>query len=302
MRPNLRQIESFLAVAATGNFSRAAERIGSSQPATSQAVRELETALGTRLLDRTTRRVEPTAAGIAFRDQATKGLEEIDRGIAEVRDRAGLRVGHLRIAAPPMLAATALPPAIASFAARHSGLTFALSDVGTEEIVARVRAGRVDLGIGTFPPGDPDLDRRPVLRDSLMLFLAPDHPLAAPANAPIAWAALAGRALITLTRDSGLRLLAEMAFERAGLGLRPAHEVTQIATALALAAAGMGAAILPGHARALPAGTGLVARPLVAPAMSREVTLLLARDRSPAPATLAFAEHLSRALRASAPA
>lgn len=299
MRPSLRQIETFLAVAATGSFSRAAERLGMSQPALSQAVRDLETGLGLRLLDRTTRRVELTAAGTAFRARVAHALDEIDLAARHARDLADLRAGHLRIAAPPLLAAAVLPRAMVRFAAAHPGITFDLADVGTEEMLARLRTGRADLAVGTFPADEPDIDRRPLLRDNLMLFCPPGHPLTT--GAAPAWAALAGQPVITLTRDSGIRLLVEIGFERAGLALRPAFEVTQIATALALVTAGLGVAVLPGYARAAEAAQGTAALALAGPPMGREISIAFARDRSHPPAAAAFADHLTAALRAVAP-
>ncbi|MFN3936549.1 MAG: LysR family transcriptional regulator [Gemmobacter sp.] len=299
MRPSLRHIEAFLAVAELAHFSRAAERLGLSQPALSQALRELEALLGLRLVDRTTRRVELTAAGVAFRDRASRALAELDGATAEAQGRAGLRAGRLRVAAPPFLAATVLPGVLAGFAEAHAGVSVTLSDLGTAEILAGLRSGRLDLAIGTFPSGLPDLDRRPILREALMLYAAPDHPLAVVDH--LRWADIAGHPLIALTRDSGLRQLADLAFARAGAAPAPVQEVTQIATALALVASGLGAAVLPGYARIAPAAAGLVCRtPADGPA-SRDVVALLPRDRSPEPAALPFLDRVAAALRQAAP-
>ncbi|ADZ70288.1 LysR family transcriptional regulator [Polymorphum gilvum] len=296
MRPSLRQIEAFLAVAEHGSFSRAAERIGSTQPALSQAVRDLEAALALRLFDRTTRRVDLTEAGRLLQERVAKGLEELDNAFLHARDLARLRRGHLRVAAPPLLAATVLPQALAGFLAAHAELTCALADVGTEEIVARVRSGQADLGIGTFQPGEPDLELRPILRDEMMLFCGCDE---APART---WRDLEHRPVITLTRASSLRLVTELGFETAGLALRPTHEVNQIATALALVEAGFGVAVLPGYARAAMRGMAVRAAPLREPSISREIMLLQARDRPPGPAAAAFAEYLARTLPRLSPA
>lgn len=288
MRPSLRQIEAFLTTAELGNFSRAAERLGISQPALSQAVRDLEATLGLPLFTRTTRRVSLTDAGQRFRDHALKGVEEIDHALRTARDTAALRLGHLRIAAPPLLAATIVPPAIAAFAATHPGITFALADTGTEDILTRLRDGRADLGFGTFPPSDDNLTRRTVLRDALVAAVPPGHPLI---GTTPDWRDLADHPVITLTRDSGIRLLVEMGFDRAATPFRPAYEVTQITTALALSRAGLGVAILPGYALA---ASDLTAIPLTGPPIGREVVILTPRDRALPPAALPFADTLAR--------
>jgi DNA-binding transcriptional LysR family regulator len=299
-RPSLRQIECLLAIRDAGGFSRAAERLGLSQPALSGQIRDLEGLLGLRLVDRTTRRVALTPAGEAFAIRAAAGLAELDRAQAEAQGRAGLSAGRLRLAAPPLLAAGLLPGVMADFARAHPGLDLTLSDLPTDDIVARLRDGRVDAGIGTFPPGLPDLDARPLFRDALMLFAPPGHPLAAMSTVP--WAALDGQAVVALGRESGLRLLAELGFDRAGLPLRPAQEVAQVATALALAGAGFGVAVLPGYARIAPQAAGLAARPLDGDPIGRQIAALTPRDRSAPPALAPFLDALARALRRLAPA
>lgn len=295
MRPTLRQVETFLAIAETGRLSAAAQRLGLSQPAVSQALRELEAALGLRLVDRTTRRLALTEGGAAFREGAARAVLALDRAAGAARDAADLRAGRVRLAAPPFLAATVLPAALAAFAAQHPGLSVGLADLPTAGIVAALREGSAELGLGTFPPEAADLVRRPVLSDPMMAFAPPAVLPPAPR-----WSDLAGRAVIVMAGASALRLPVALGFEAAGLPLAPAHEVQGIATALALAAAGQGVAVLPGYARAaLPAG--LAAQPLSDPVIRRDLALALPADRTPAPATQALADHLARALRRHAP-
>ncbi len=83
---NLRQIKCFQAVVELGNFSRAAERLHTSQAGISHAIRDLEALLGARLFDRTTRRVELTEAGRVFAAAALPGLAEIERAVDAVHD------------------------------------------------------------------------------------------------------------------------------------------------------------------------------------------------------------------------
>lgn len=299
MRPNLRQIEAFLAVAELGNFSRAAERLGMAQPGVSQAVRDLETLLDLRLFDRTTRQVVLTAAGAAFFDGARKGVDALDMAVAGARDLGDLRRGQLRLAAPPFLAATVLPGVLAGFTAQHSGLTLELTDTSTPRIMDMLRQGQADLGLGTFPPGEADLARRVVLHDEIMAFATPVFAL----PKPLHWADLAGLRVIVPARSSALRLPVDLGYEAAGIPLKPAHEVEQIATALALAAADLGVALLPGYARAgRPAGPqGLTAHDLTTPAIRREVALIHAAGRSLSPAAAAFSDYLTHRLRRLAP-
>lgn len=295
MKITLRQIEAFEAVNALGSFSRAAERFGTSQPALSQVIRDLERALDTRLFDRTTRRVELTEAGRAFAASALTGLDEIARAIAHVQDLGQLRRGTVRVAAPPLLAATALPQALARLTTTHPGLELKIADLGTDAIMAQVRAGEAELGLGTFPPGEEGFERLPVLRDELMVFAPNDLP-----RADWTWAALADEQVITLTRESGIRLLTEVGFETAQAALRPRYEVHQIGTALSLVAQGLGVAVLPAYARAAVAERPIRAFPLTAPVVAREITLITARDRAASAATLAVRGVIRQVMRGAA--
>ena len=295
MKPSIRQLECFAAVVETGAFSRGAERLGLSQPALSQAIRELEQGLGARLFDRTTRRVELTEAGRVFQATALAGLSEIDRAVGLVRDLATLRQGLVRIAAPPLLAATVLPRLIRLAADAHPGLQIRVEDLGTDAIAAHLRTGRAELGLGTFPPAAEGLAITPILRDTLVVFVRPGHRLAA--RMGLNWNDLSGQPLVALTAESGLRRLVERGFEAAGVPFRPAYEVHQIYTALGLVAGLDAVAVLPLYAGGAMHGRRYHVLPLGQPVISREIALARRQDREPAPATQAIARLIQRNLR-----
>lgn len=292
MKITIKQIESFLAVADLGNFSRAAERLNTAQPALSQSIKDLEAELAVRLFDRTTRRVELTDAGREFRHSAAKVLEELEHAVEGVHELAERRRGRLRIAAPPLLAAVVLPQAIADFQKRYPGIAVQLADVGTEQIVESVRSGKADCGLGTFSPAEEGIERLPLVRDSLMLFCDQRSPFNSAVSVP--WRALEDQPLITLTRDSGIRLLVEVGFETAELALKPVYEVTQITTAISLVEAGLGVAVLPTYALAAARHRKVVGKPLIEPNISRDVVMIHATGRSISPAVSAFAAVVRR--------
>ncbi|MCG7508557.1 LysR family transcriptional regulator [Mesorhizobium retamae] len=286
MKITIKQIQQFLAVAELGSFSRASKRMGTAQPALSQAIRDLEDELSVRLFDRTTRRVELTDAGREFQNSTTKVLEELEHAVEGVHMLAERRRGRLRIAAPPLLASVVLPQAIAEFQQSYPGIAVQLADVGTEQIVEAVRSGKADCGLGTFSPAEDGIERVALVRDSLMLF-CDDRSIFANA-ATASWRDLADQPLITLTRDSGIRLLVEVGFETSEIALRPAFEVSQVTTALALVEAGLGVAVLPAYALAASRHRKVVGKPLVDPNIAREVAMIHATGRSVSPATQAF--------------
>lgn len=286
MRIALRHIEAFLAVAEFGNFSTASRNLNVAQPALSQAVKDLEAELGLRLFDRTTRRVELTAAGVEFQGSTSKIIEDLEHAVQNVRDLAARRRGRIRIAAPPLLSSVILPSAIAAFHNDFPGIAIELIDEGTEQIVQSVVTGNADCGLGTFPPGEEGIERTVLMRDDLMLFCPAGHPVAEQAG--VSWSDLEDLPLIALTRASGIRLLVDMAIEASRLSVKPAFEVSLITTALALVEAGLGVSVLPTYALAAARHHDVVARPLSEPVVSRDVVLIHASGRSISPAVATF--------------
>ncbi|MCV9940276.1 LysR family transcriptional regulator [Boseaceae bacterium BT-24-1] len=291
MAVTLRQIQAFLAVAELGTFTKAAERLHMAQPALSQLVRELEHALGVRLFDRTTRRVELTEGGREFQGASAKIVHDLDLAIQNANDLAERRRGRITVAAPPLLAAAILPEAIAEMRERYPGIQIALIDARTDTIVEAVRIGRADCGLGTFAAVEDGIERIPMARDSLMLFCSPSSRFAA---ATVDWRELQGEPLITLTRDSGIRLLVEVAYETVGMPLKPAYEVSQITTALALVEARLGVAVLPTYARAAAPHRRIIARPLSNPTIARDIVMIRPSGRSVTPALATFETLLRR--------
>jgi len=291
MNITIRQIQAFLQVAALGSFTRAAEKLHTMQPALSQQVRDLEIELGIRLFDRTTRRVELTEGGAEFRNIAAKIIEDLELAARNAHDLAERKRGRVVVAAPPLLAATIVPRAIAEFHAQYPGLAVRVIDARTDQIVELVRSGQVDCGIGTFHAGEDGIVSTRLARDRLMVFCPAQHPLAC--RAAVNWRELDGLPLVTLTRDSGIRLLVEVGFEAVELKLVPSYEVAQITTALGMVESGLGVAVLPTYAFAAARALDISAVALE-PGLTRDIVLITRIGRSFAPAVSAFARVLGK--------
>lgn len=298
MNITIRQINAFLQVAALGSFTRAAEQLHTMQPALSQQVRDLEAELGIRLFDRTTRRVELTEAGAEFRAIAAKAIEELDVAARNAQGLAERKRGRVIVAAPPLLAAAVVPKAIVDFQEKYPGITVRLIDARSDQIVELVRSGQVDCGVGTFHAGEEGITPTVLARDNLMVFCAPNHPLAK--RKSVHWKELEGQPLVTLTRDSGIRILVEVGFEAAHIKLVPAYEVTWITTALALVEAGLGIGVFPTYAWAGAQSLDISGSPLE-PAIARDITLITRSGREVAPATQAFVRFLRKSTSGSRP-
>ena len=199
MNVSLRQLRVFRAIADGRNFSRAGDQVGLSQPAVSRSIHELESQLGLKLLDRTTREVVLTEAGQSLALRLARVLDELDQALAEVHGMAGARRGKVRVASSPTLSANLMPACIAECARREPEIEFVLLDRIQQDVLDSVRAGEVDFGVVVEPPDTDDLHGEPILDDPFCLVLPPGHRLAAP---PTGLAVLVMRPLLPRVQRS----------------------------------------------------------------------------------------------------
>jgi LysR family transcriptional regulator, carnitine catabolism transcriptional activator len=289
---DLHQLRSFVAVATLGNFTRAAERLNLSQPSLSLQIRQLEQAVGLRLLDRSTRSVALTRAGEDFLPAAARLLDDFQSAIGTVADLAARRRGRVAVAVLPSVAAELLPRAIALLRARHPDIVVSLRDDVAEHIPARVRAGEVDFGLGAIDGVDADLSGAPLITDELVVVLPRAHSLANGAKTtplkttPLktTWRALARHPFVAMSRDSSVRQLTEQAFARNGLRLEPAFEAKYMSTAIGLVAQGLGVGALPSSAVSMVRQAGLAHAEIHGPVMKRRIGIMTRRGRSLSPA------------------
>lgn len=281
---SLRQLRAFAAVAEQGSFTAAAARMHLTQSALSVLVRELERELGARLFDRHTRRVLLTEAGQELLPYATRVLADVEQAAGAVADLRDKSRGRLRLAMPQLMASTLGARAVAAFHRQHPGVAIELHDAPTDQLVAHVLSGEVELAIGVEVPSGADVQRRVLLRDRHWLVCPAAHPLAG--RAQVRWKDLAAVPFISPTRDF-VRWLEPLLAPR-GLLPVPAHTVAYVSTALGLAAAGLGVTLVPTYGGPLARAWGLVLRPLVAPVFERDVQIYSAPGRSLTPAATAF--------------
>ena len=192
-----------------------------------------------------------------------------------------------------------MPEAIRRFGASWPGITVVLRDVVEQDIKRLLRAGDVDIGVGTALHADADIDEETLLSDRLVALLPHDHALAS--RREVSWRELAAQPLIALAQGSPLRALADQALATADAAAQPAYEVGFSSTVISMVAAGLGVAALPVNARQLTPRVRIAVRPLVRPVVPRRVCLFKPRDRGLSPAAESFRtflrEHLKGAAR-----
>ncbi|NPD65926.1 LysR family transcriptional regulator [Lichenicola cladoniae] len=169
-REDMADLTLFLAVCEHGSFTGTARKIGLSQSAVSHAIRRLETRLGLRLLARTTRSVSPTEVGQQLIEILQPALENIDKRLAELRQRSERPVGTIRITATDHAAETLLWPALDELAASFPDIAVELS----------VEGGLVDIVEGRFDAGVRLGEE--VSRDMVAIRIGPDMRMAAVAT------------------------------------------------------------------------------------------------------------------------
>ena len=240
---SLEDLETFLIVSEHGTFSRAAEILNRSQPATTRSVQNVEEALETLLVDRGCRPANLTPAGEDLRYETRRGLYFLMRGFRKARcvgraENAMLEIGH----------STYLDPAIVTYLwnvakAADVGFSAVYHSSWSGEIVANVQAGVWDCGFVVSPIPTLDLESMPLLRDPLCLVMASSHPLAR--KKVLELKDLFNQHLILPSRDRNPAFLSWLTerFERVGVTPRIVQEVTHPQEGILLAAENIGVAV-----------------------------------------------------------
>jgi LysR family hydrogen peroxide-inducible transcriptional activator len=173
----LHQLRYVLAIAKTGNFSRAAEHCHVAQPSLSQQIQKLEGELGERLFDRLKRSAKLTVPGQKFLARATKILQEVEAAQREVRDASDLLCGTVTVGVLPTIAPYLLPPALVRFRRMFPGIEIIVQEDKTQRLLELALACEVDFAIVSRPILDERLEVRDLLSEELRLALPPGHPL-----------------------------------------------------------------------------------------------------------------------------
>ena len=148
---NLMHWRMVVAVADTGNITRAAERVGMTQSGASQALALIEENLGVQLFTRENRQTLPTAIGLSVIEQARTMLGALENIRNTVNTAKGFQQGTIRLASFPMVLATFLPPLLRRFNQLYPGIQVIALEVSDDEVERLLAAGLVDVGVVLNP-------------------------------------------------------------------------------------------------------------------------------------------------------
>ena len=273
----INQVIAFSAVARTGSFAEAARELHLSQPTLSIAIKNLEAALGGKLLARTTRSVSLTPEGKAFHPVARRLLSDWEQSLQDVRNHFALLRGKLDIAAMPTYTINLLPRILADFHRQYPDINVTVHDVVAESVVEMVRQGRCELGV-TFDPGDaPDLSFQPLYRDRFIAILPTEHPLLD--KDQLRWTELLEYPHISLQRPAGTRNLIDQALAEEGLVITPSFETHQLVSIGRLVREGLGLSVVPSTSRRQMEEVGLQTREISSPIITHEVGIITRRQQ-----------------------
>jgi DNA-binding transcriptional LysR family regulator len=284
-----RQLRAYLLVAQHQSFARAAEALFITPSGLSVLIRELETHVGFRLFDRTTRHVALTTEGSHFLATVQKCMDEINAAASNLGDRVRSVGQSFSVGAHNWAAAHILPQAIKEFRTRRPELRIRLFDGNLSSLCEMVKDGELDMAFGFFKNVS-GIRRTPCFRFPLIVLRPQDD--AAPRRASTTWSALKGEPLLSLPSVSPLQQLIDKHLAVAGVAPEPAVVLNQADTQLAMVEAGQGIAILPSTALAACRTRRLVASRLINPTVTMDWCQIRNRGRKLPPAAEEFTSFL----------
>jgi len=213
-----RQLAAFCAVVERKSFSRAAERLGVTQPAVSLQIRSLEQRLGRQLLDRSGRRVEPTEAGLRLYASAQRLLQLEEQLLEEAATgEEGAVTGTLELGASTGPGGTVVPLLLCEFQERHPNVAVRLTVSDTQTVVDRVADRELELGVVGAGRRHRGVTFEPFFRDEVVLACPAGHSFA---GKTVSLDQLKNEPLIVMQEGAGVRQVLEDELRKAGTRLR----------------------------------------------------------------------------------
>lgn len=290
---NLRDLKYLVALADHRHFGRAAEASFVSQPTLSTQIRKLEDELGVSLVERAPRRVMLTPIGTEIAERARKIVAEVEQLSEIARRSRDPEAGTVRLGVFPTLAPYLLPHVLPGIRLRYPRLELLLVEEKTDQILARLRDGRLDAGVLALPLHDDQLHVAPLFDEPFVLAVPRGHPLAG--RASLAVGDLDDRHLLLLEEGHCLRDQALDVCRLAGADERDGFRATSLETLRQMVAAGVGITLLPVLAvqPPVPPSPDIALVPFRRPAPHRRIAMAWRRSSAMGP----FLEQLAAEFR-----
>lgn len=258
---NLRQLELLRAVIRFETTVRAAQHLGLSQPAVSNAIKHMESQLGFALFERVNNRLFITPEAKMIYDESEHLFQMYEAFGERIKDLKNNRLGTIRILASPPLGHSVIPAALCRFQARRGGATAHFDIRGFSMILDCIEAGSSELGFVIGTGNIRDLETEVFFSEALVCVMPPDHPLAK--LEVIHPHDLSAHSVIGLQPSTGMGQLIRSIFEEAEVPYRHTIEVRYCNTACVLVQNGAGVAVVDALSAMTSVGDRLVIRPMV---------------------------------------
>jgi DNA-binding transcriptional LysR family regulator len=238
----LRALRSFHAIVRNGSVTGAARQMGLSQPAVSRILAGLERDVGFDLFHRDRGRLVPTAEGLLLYEEVDLALAHFERVYSAVRDIAEFRTGELKLVAPPSFSEGILSDIASDFLKQHPAVRLTIDSRSVETAKSLIATRAVDGGFVKLPLDRPDLSAEKVVTSETIAVMAKGHHLAGAKS--LGPRDLKGEPLILLGLGRSSRAQIEASFAEQGIKPNVRVETHTIGSACALAARGVGIALV----------------------------------------------------------
>ncbi|WP_060511583.1 LysR family transcriptional regulator [Pseudomonas sp. NBRC 111124] len=242
----IRHLWLFLAVAEDQNFSRAAKRLGMSQPPLTEQIQALEQSLRVQLFTRSRRGAQLTPAGAAILPAVRKFADQLERLELAVHEAVTGHAGVLTLGAITSAMIDVLPPLISRFKQDHPLITVSVREIDSAEAIPALEAGDIDIAFARLEGSlGRHLQSMPLSEDRLAVAMPKDHPLVA--REAIDLKALADETLVMASRDVSPVYFDYLVglCKTSGFAPRIVHQVRSVSSQVAFVSCGQGIALVP---------------------------------------------------------
>ncbi|MEF2964248.1 LysR substrate-binding domain-containing protein [Paenibacillus sp. M1] len=282
-----RLLDYFMAVAEELHFTKAADRLGITQPTLSHQIRLLEQEVGTPLFHRAGKKIHLTQSGTILMEHARRVIHELEQARLEIGELAGLQRGRLRIGCSGNHLMT---EAMISFHRHYPGIVVNAVELATEETHDGLLGNKLDLGVVYLPLEDEQIESVPLFDDELILVVSRRHTFAG--SASIRLEQLSGLPLVLFQPKFLVRQMIDSACKSIGLHLQPIMELSTMESQMQMVIQNVGGTVLPAsYAKGL-SHPDIAVIPLTDPTPRKTVGLVYRKNMFLDHTIQAFINHL----------
>lgn len=285
---DLRLLEYFLAVCKELHFTRAAEKLGISQPTLSQQISILESRIGTKLFKRIGKKITITKAGNVLLEHAQQIFHELRQAESKINELNGLKRGNLTIGCS---GTHLLTNAVISFHQKYPGIHLSLLEMPTEETKKKLLIDELDIGVVFQPVNDERFNTIPLFEEEFFLVVSEDSEMVI--KNIIKLDELKDLPFILLTKQYVIRQFLDQDCEKKGFKLEPIIELSTLDALLHMVSLNIGATILPSSFLERSSKMNIKKIPIAEPNLKKDVALIYRKDVYLDQSIKAFVRHLT---------